>query len=92
MNHGYVDTGSAAPGRCPSPDAGLVRPAFPHRGATLFITVDRKPSLVGEQLLDHLLGSTRILNFDEKNVLTETLKVVSNLGLVVPTCNRHDPS
>ncbi|GAB1296843.1 Signal transducer and activator of transcription 5B [Apodemus speciosus] len=45
VNHGYVDTGSAAPGRCPSSDAGLVRPAFPHRGATLFIAVDRKPSL-----------------------------------------------
>ena len=80
MNHGYVDSGSAAPGRCPPSDAGLVRPAFPHRGATLFIAVDRKPSLVGEQLLHYLLGSTRILNFDENNLITETLKVVSRLG------------
>lgn len=51
--HGCVDPGPAAAGRGPSPDASLVRPALPHRGAPLLIPVDREPALVSEPTLLH---------------------------------------
>ncbi|XP_059526194.1 signal transducer and activator of transcription 5B isoform X3 [Myotis daubentonii] len=56
--HGCVDPGPAAARRCPSSDASLVRPAFPHRGAPLLIPVDRKPTLENikaTQLLEGLV-------------------------------------
>lgn len=46
VEDGSVDPGTAAPGRCSAPDAVSVRSAFPHRGATLSVPLDRGPAVV----------------------------------------------
>lgn len=46
-SHGGLDSGPAASGRCPAPDASVVWAAFPHRGPALPGPVDREPAVVG---------------------------------------------
>ncbi|XP_013374754.1 PREDICTED: signal transducer and activator of transcription 5B isoform X2 [Chinchilla lanigera] len=58
VSHGCVDPGPAAAGGRAAPDAGLVWPALPHRGAALPVPVDREPGLENikaAQLLEGLV-------------------------------------